>query len=43
MKEIVFSPTGGTSKVADAICKGIGDEVEVLDLCVAKDELKPVF
>lgn len=42
MKEIVFSPTGGTRKVADAICKGIGDEVEVIDLCVAGDELKPV-
>ena len=42
MKEIVFSPTGGTRKVADAICKGIGDEVEVIDLCVAGDKLKPV-
>lgn len=33
MKVIVFSPTGGTKKVADAICKGIGEEVSVIDLC----------
>ena len=33
MKEIFFSPTGGTRKVADAICKGFGEEVSVIDLC----------
>ena len=33
MKVILFSPTGGTKKVADAICKGIGEEVSVIDLC----------
>ena len=33
MKVIVFSPTGGTKKVADAICKGIGEEVSVIDFC----------
>ena len=33
MKEIIFSPTGGTRKVADAICKGFGEEVSVIDLC----------
>ena len=33
MKEIFFSPTGGTRNVADAICKGFGEEVSVIDLC----------
>ena len=33
MKVILFSPTGGTKKVADAICKGIGEEVSVIDFC----------
>ena len=33
MKLILFSPTGGTKKVADAICKGIGEEVSVIDFC----------
>ena len=33
MKVIVFSPTGGTKKVADAICKGLGEEVSVIDFC----------
>ena len=42
MKEIVFSPTGGTRKVADAICKGINSEIEVIDLCVTEDRLMPV-
>ena len=36
MKEILFSPTGGTRKVADAICKGFGGEVSVIDLCTPK-------
>ena len=42
MKEIVFSPTGGTREVADAICKVINSESEIIDLCVTEDELKPV-
>ena len=42
MKEIVFSPTGRTREVADAICKGINSESEIIDLCVTEDELKPV-
>lgn len=33
MKVILFSPTGGTKKVADTICKGIGEEVSVIDFC----------
>lgn len=30
--EIVFSPTGGTQKAADIIAKGLGAEIEVIDL-----------
>lgn len=31
--EIVFSPTGGTKKVADALTASLADEVETVDLC----------
>ncbi|MGN0281123.1 MAG: 4Fe-4S binding protein [Prevotella sp.] len=34
MKQILFSPTGGTKMVADAICTGIGGDYDVIDLCV---------
>lgn len=40
MKEIIFSPTGGTRKVADAICKGFGEEVSVIDLCTPESRLE---
>ena len=33
IKQITFSPTGGTRKVADAITLGIEREVEALELC----------
>lgn len=33
IKQITFSPTGGTRKVADAITLGIGHEAEALELC----------
>ena len=42
MKEIVFSPTGGTRKVADAICKGFGEEVTVIDLCTPKGSIENI-
>lgn len=35
IKQITFSPTGGTKKVAEAVCKGIGvDDIERIELCV---------
>ena len=37
MKEILFSPTGGTRKVADALCKGFGEDVSVIDLCTTEN------
>ena len=40
MKEIIFSPTGGTRKVADAICKGFGEEGSVIDLCTPKGNIE---
>lgn len=33
IKQITFSPTGGTKKVADAIALGISAEIEVYELC----------
>lgn len=33
IKQITFSPTGGTKKVADAIVKGMASEVELCELC----------
>lgn len=32
--KLVFSPTGGTEKVADIIAKKLGDEIEKIDLAV---------
>ena len=40
MIEIIFSPTGGTRKVADAICKGFGEEVSVIDLCTPNGSIE---
>lgn len=31
--EIIFSPTGGTKAVADALASGFGREAEIIDLC----------
>lgn len=38
MYEIVFSPTGGTKKVADLLCGGIAAKCEIVDLCDRKRE-----
>lgn len=38
-KQITFSPTGGTKKVADAICKGISADVECIELCVPESKI----
>lgn len=38
MYEIVFSPTGGTKKVADLLCGGIAGKCRIVDLCDRKTE-----
>lgn len=38
MYEIVFSPTGGTKKVADLLCGGIAEDRRIVDLCDRKME-----
>ncbi|MDE5780099.1 MAG: EFR1 family ferrodoxin [Lachnospiraceae bacterium] len=40
--EIVFSPTGGTQKVADIIVEGWGKPVDLIDLTDAKTDLSNV-
>lgn len=42
IKQITFSPTGGTRKVADAICLGICNEVECIELCTPASEITPI-
>lgn len=37
--QLVFSPTGGTMKVAQAITKGWGAEVSTIDLTVSADAI----
>jgi len=32
--QVSFSPTGGTKKAAESLCRGLGDSAEVLDLTV---------
>lgn len=43
IKNITFSPTGGTKKVADAVCKGIcentDNQIENIELCVPENQL----
>lgn len=39
IKQITFSPTGGTKKVADAISSGICNDVECIELCVPSSEI----
>lgn len=43
IKNIYFSPTGGTARVAEAVCKGLGGEVENFELCNPADMLKKVY
>lgn len=42
IKQITFSPTGGTKKVADAVSKGIGQEIESIELCVPASKIEAV-
>lgn len=37
--QIIFSPTGGTKRVCEYICEGIGRETIVTDLCVKENEI----
>lgn len=39
IKQITFSPTGGTKRVADAVSQGIGTGVECIELCVPEMEI----
>lgn len=40
IKQITFSPTGGTKKVTDAVCKGFGiKEMECTELCVSESKI----
>lgn len=39
IKQITFSPTGGTRKVADAISSGISGEIERIELCAPASEI----
>ena len=39
IKQITFSPTGGTRKVADAISSGISGEIEYLEICAPASEI----
>ena len=38
IKQITFSPTGGTKRVSDAVSKGIGAEIECTELCIPEAE-----
>ena len=39
--QIVFSPTGGTRRVSETLCRGIDKESVVTDLCVKADDIRP--
>lgn len=42
IKQITFSPTGGTKKVADAIASGISENTEIIELCCPASKLSAV-
>ena len=42
IKQITFSPTGGTRKVADAFSSGISGEIEQIELISCNDGFRPV-
>ena len=39
IKQITFSPTGGTKKVADAISMGICESIDTFELCIPVSKL----
>lgn len=40
--QIIFSPTGGTRRVSEALCRGIDKGSVVTDLCVKAADIRPV-
>ena len=42
VKQITFSPTGGTKKVADAISTGIGENIDAFELCNPESKLADI-
>lgn len=40
IQQIVFSPTGGTRRVSEILCKSMGETSMVTDLCVKTDNIK---
>ena len=38
--QIIFSPTGGTQRVSEILCQGIGKESIVTDLCVKSSDIQ---
>ena len=39
--QIIFSPTGGTRRVSETLCRGIDRESAVTDLCVKAADIRP--
>ena len=39
--QIIFSPTGGTRRVSETLCRGIDKESVVTDLCVKAADIRP--
>ena len=42
IKQITFSPTGGTKRVADAVSNGIGADIECIELCIPVAETSEI-
>ena len=40
LHQIIFSPTGGTRRVSEILCKGMGEESVVTDLCVKAADIQ---
>ena len=40
LHQIIFSPTGGTRRVSDNLCRGMGMESVVTDLCVKAADIR---
>ncbi|MDY4058378.1 MAG: ferredoxin, partial [Alloprevotella sp.] len=38
--QIIFSPTGGTKRVSDILCQGMGKEIVMTDLCVKATDIQ---
>ena len=40
LHQIIFSPTGGTRRVSEILCKGMGKESVVTDLCIKAADIQ---